>query len=144
MGQVKRECRLWKNKQAKENGDDQKNDKENIAAIVDGDLGIVYDESSINLTRHTNDWVIDSGASFYVTAHLDYFTSYINDDYSHVRMGNEGAFKIVGIGDICLETSICCKLLLKDVRHVPDIRLNLISTGKLDDDGYTNQFGEAK
>ena len=27
---------------------------------------------------------------------------------------------------------------------MPDIRLNLISTGKLDDDGYTNQFSEGK
>ena len=144
MGQIKRKCRLWKKEQVKENGDDQKNDKENTTTIVDGDLGIVYDESSVNLTCHTNDCVIDSGASFYVTSHLDYFTSYINGDYNHVRMGNEGASKIVGIGDICLETSIDCKLLLKDVKHVPDIRLNLTSTGKLDDDSYTNQFGERK
>ena len=59
-------------------------------------------------------------------------------------MRNEGASKIVGIGDICVETSIDCKLLLKDVKHIPNICLNLISTGKLDDDGYTNQFGEEK
>ena len=50
----------------------------------------------------------------------------------------------MGIRDICLEAIICCKLLLKDVRHVLNIRLNLISIGKLDDDGYTNQFGEGK
>ena len=30
------------------------------------------------------------------------------------------------------------------MRHVPNIRLNLISTGNFDDDGYTNQFGEGK
>ena len=60
-------------------------------------------------------------------------------------MGNKGASKIVGIGDICLETNAGCKLLLKDVKHLPDIRLNLISTWKFDDDnGYTNQFGEGK
>ena len=35
-------------------------------------------------------------------------------------------------------------LVLKDVRYVIDICLNLISIGKLDDDGYNNQFGEAK
>ena len=27
------------------------------------------------------------------------------------------------------------------MRHVPDIRLNLISTGKLDDEGFNNKFG---
>ena len=50
---------------------------------------------------------------------------------------------IVGIEDICLETSIGNKLLLKDVRHVPDIRLNFISTDILDDEGFTNAFGES-
>jgi len=43
-----------------------------------------------------------------------------------------------------LDTDTGCRLLLKDVRHIPDIRLNIISTGKLDDDGYANYFGEGK
>ena len=30
--------------------------KVEIPAIVDGDLDIVYDESSVNLTFHTSDW----------------------------------------------------------------------------------------
>ena len=59
-------------------------------------------------------------------------------------MGNSGVSKIVGIGDVFLETSIGNKLVLKDVRHVPDIRLNLISIGRLDDEGFTNSFGESK
>ena len=59
-------------------------------------------------------------------------------------MKNEGASKIVGMRDICLEPNIGCKLLLKDVRHVPNVHLNLISTGMLDNDSYTNQFGEGK
>ena len=59
-------------------------------------------------------------------------------------MGNCGVSKIVGIRDIFLETSIGNKLVLKNVRHVPDIRLNLISTSRLDDEGFTNSFGESK
>ena len=59
-------------------------------------------------------------------------------------MGNSGVSKIVGIRDIYLETSIGNKLVLKNVRHVPDIRLNLISIGRLDDEGFTNSFGESK
>ena len=34
--------------------------------------------------------------------------------------------------------------MLKNVRHVLDICLNLISTGRLDDEGFTNSFGESK
>ena len=107
-------------------------------------MSIVYDDSSINLTCHTSDWVIDSGASFHVIAHRDYFKSYVNGGYSHFRMGNEGASKTVGIRDICLKTNVGCKLLLKDVKYIPDFRLNLIFTGKLNDDSYTNQFDEGK
>ena len=79
-----------------------------------------------------------------MTSRVDFFFSYTNGDYGCVRMGNDGASKIVGMGDIHLETNTGCKLVLKEVRHVPDMRLNLISTGKLDDDGYTNYFGEGK
>ena len=78
--------RNWRKKK----GDAQKNDKVNTAAIVNSDMGIVYNESYVNITCYTSDWVIDSGASFHVTAYLDYFTSYVNGDYGHVRMRNEG------------------------------------------------------
>ncbi|GKV40824.1 hypothetical protein SLEP1_g48425 [Rubroshorea leprosula] len=57
------------------------------------------------------------------------------------EMGNRSEAKIVGVGDVWLETNIGSKLHLKNVRHVPEIRLNLMSTGMLDDDGYINYFG---
>lgn len=105
MGHLKRECRIWRRGQEKKS-DGQNNDKENIATIVDGDMDIVYDESSANLTCYTRDLVIGSGASFYVTAHCDYFISYIDGDYCHIWIGNEGASKILGIWDIYIETRI--------------------------------------
>ena len=55
-------------------------------------------------------------------------------------MGNEGACRIAGIGDVCLTTSTGCKLLLNNVRHVPEVRLNLISVDRLDDEGYTGSI----
>ncbi|KAG5562285.1 hypothetical protein RHGRI_005121 [Rhododendron griersonianum] len=79
-----------------------------------------------------------------VSSDVDFFTSYNEGDFGCVQMGNEGLSKIVGRGNICLKASVGCKLLLKDVRHVPDIRLNLISTGKLDDEGYNNHFDFGK
>ena len=54
-----------------------------------------------------------------------------------MKMGNEGACQIVSIGDVCLVTSTGCNLVLRDVRHVPEVRLNLISANRLDDEGYT-------
>ena len=61
-----------------------------------------------------------------------------------VRMGNDGASKIIGMGDVSLETNTGCELLLKNMRHVSDMRLNLISVGKLDDEGYESYFGRQR
>ena len=72
------------------------------------------------------------------------FSSYAGGDFGKVKMANHGVTEVVGIGNIIMTTDMGCKLVLKDVRHVPDIRLNIISAGKLDDEGYTNSFGEGK
>lgn len=40
-------------------------------------------------------------------------------------MGNKGVCEIVGMRDVWVETDVECKLKLKNVRHVPDIRLKL-------------------
>lgn len=79
-----------------------------------------------------------------MTPHKKLFTSYKPDDCDDVRMRKSGVSKICGIGDIHLETNIGCSFLLKDVRHVPDLRLSLISAEKLDDECYLNQFGSGR
>ena len=55
-------------------------------------------------------------------------------------MGNEAKYEIVSIGDVELETSIGCKLVLKDVKHVLEMRFSLSSVGKLDDEGYQSPW----
>ena len=79
---------------------------------------ILTDDGFVSRATQDSNWVVDSGASFHVTSHRDFFFSYRTSDFGNVRMGNNGVSKIVGIGDICLETSIGNKLVLKDVRHV--------------------------
>ena len=65
-------------------------------------------------------------------------------EYGQVRMKNNDIFKIIGMGGVLLETNIGGKLLLKNVRHVPDVHLNLISTGCLDEEGYCSTFSEGR
>ena len=78
------------------------------------------------------------GASFHITPHDELFTSYSRGDFGNVKMGNSDASKTLGIGDIWFETNLKYELLPKDVRYVPDMCLNLISIGKLDDEGFVN------
>ena len=68
------------------------------------------------------------------------FFTYTVGDYGYVKIGDNGACKIADIGSVCLTTSTSCKLVFRDVRHVPDVRLNLLSTGRLDDEGYYSSF----
>ena len=75
-----------------------------------------------------------------------------NKELDHRQWGNdpchlrkeweiEGYSKVVGIGDISLETNLSYKLVLKNVRHVPDFRLSLFSVDKLDEDGFDIHHG---
>ena len=88
--------------------------------------------------------MVDIGVFFHVTSRKDIFASYIAGDFGLVRMENDGAFKIISMGDVSLETNTGCELLLKIVWHVSDIMLNLISIGKLDDKGYESYFGRQR
>ena len=86
------------------------------------------------------DWVVDTGASYHATPRLDFFTAYKTGEFGFVKLGNDGTSIIVGIGDIYLETNVGCKFVLKNVRHIHDLHLNLISVKKLDAEGYDNHF----
>ena len=83
----------------------------------------------VNFSDDESSWVIDSGASSHLTPKKECFSSYTTSDHGYMKMGNEHACKIVGIGKVCLLTSIGCRMVLKDVHRVLDIRLNLISIG---------------
>ena len=88
--------------------------------------------------------MVDIAASFHITACRDFFSSYTSGSFGWVRMRNEAKCEIVGMGDVELETSIGCKLIMKDVRHVLEMRFSLIFIGKLDDEGYHSHLGEGK
>lgn len=57
-------------------------------------------------------------------------------------MGNESSTKVVGSENVCLDTNTECRLWLNNVRHIPEMRLNLISTSALGDDlSYVSSLG---
>ena len=90
----------------------------------------ISEQTNVNLGNDECIWVLDSGLSLHLTPGKSKFPNYTVGDYGHVKMGNDGACKIVGIGNVWLLISISCGMLLKDVCHVPDIRLDLISVGR--------------
>ena len=81
---------------------------------------------------------MDSTTSYHYVLKREYFSIYKARDFGMVKMGNKSVSQIAGIGDICIQTSIRCTLTLKDVLHISDLRLNLISVHILDKDGYNH------
>lgn len=86
-------------------------------------------------------WIIDSGASFHVTPYRDLFVKYTRGSNGVVFLGDNHACNIVGFGDVKLVFANGTQLMLHNVRHVPEVKKNLISTGMLDDEGYVTSFG---
>ena len=81
---------------------------------------------------------MDSETSYYCVPKMEYFSTYKARDFGTMKMGNKSVSQIAGIDDICIQTSMGCTLTLKDVRHIPDLRLNLISMHMMDKDGYNH------
>ena len=69
---------------------------------------------------------MDSTTSYHYVPKREYFSTYKAGDFGTMKMGNKSVSQIVGIGDICIQTSMGHTLTLKDVRHIPDLCLNLI------------------
>lgn len=137
------ECRVFKRKQNGERSNDKKEGK-NVATTVDGDVYIICHNDIVSLTCQGSHWVIDSSASYHVTSHHDYFSSYTTSPFGHVNMENDEECEIIDMGDVHLDLNTRCKSILKNVRHIPNIHLNLISASVLDKEDYHNYFVEGK
>lgn len=83
---------------------------------------------------------MDSGVSIHAASWKDLFTSYRSSDFGIAKMGNGGLVKVINIGDVYLEMKNGSRLVLKDVKHIIEIYLNLISIRKLDDGGYDSSL----
>ena len=53
--------------------------------------------------QNVQDWVMDSGASFHVTPHREWFTNYDAKRTGQVQLGNDYACEIMGVGDVKLK-----------------------------------------
>ncbi|WVY90442.1 hypothetical protein V8G54_035956 [Vigna mungo] len=151
-GHKKPECRFLKRDQ--KNGTvhpdvvdpKKKLEEKTTTAVVSDDANVflISEVNYLNITFDDCTWIVDTGASFHVTPHEGFFSSYKKGDFGTMKMGNHVTSKIVGIGEVTLTTENGTRLVLKEVRHVPEMRLNLISVGKLDDAGMNNQFSDGK
>ena len=103
---------------------------------VDSDLegDMLFVSSSAN--RLIKSWVLDLACSFYVTPHRDWFDTYKLVNCGSVLMGNNVICKVVGIGTIKIKMFDNVVRTFREVRHVSEMKKNLISLGTLNSNGY--------
>ena len=119
----------------------QQQGKQQVSASVaiegdtnsDDDLALVANEQP----HQGGAWVLDTGASYHMCPNKDWFTSYEPIDGGNVLMADDSVCKIVGIGSIKLRTHVGKIVTLHDVRHVPQLKKNLISLRVLDNKGFS-------
>jgi hypothetical protein len=86
----------------------------------------------ISLDNIIESWVVDLGDSFHATPHRKYFQNYVQGDFGQVYLGDDEPCQIVGMGMVQLKQNNGNQWLLKEVRHIPNLRRNLVSTRQLD------------
>ena len=125
-GHFRRQCKSPK----KKNEDDSANV---VTKEVQNALLLAVDSPLDN-------WVFDSEASFHTTPHREIIQNYVASDFGKVYLADGPALDVVGMGDVRILLPNRCIWLLEKVRHIPDLRRNLISIGQLDDEGHVILF----
>ena len=81
-------------------------------------------------------WILDFGCTFYMSPFKYYFIEYHEFDGGGVMMGNNAMCRVIGIGTFKLRLQDGTLLMIKQVRHVPDLKRNIISLGMFDQMRY--------
>ncbi|RDX89733.1 hypothetical protein CR513_28502, partial [Mucuna pruriens] len=78
---------------------------------------------------------MDSGATRHMTPHRYWFCTYEPISGGSVFMGNNHALEIAGVGTVKIKMYDGTVRTIQGVRHVKDLKKNLLSIGQLDDLG---------
>jgi len=85
-------------------------------------------------------WVLDSGCSYHICPRKEYIQTMELKEGGVVRLGNNKACKIQGMGTIRLKIFDDRDFLLKNVRYIPELKRNLISMSMFGGLGYCTRI----
>ena len=83
---------------------------------------------------------MDSGVSFHTTPQREIIQNYVAGNFGKVYLADGLALDVMGMGDFQILLPNGSVWLLEKVRHIPDLRRNLISVRQLDDEGHAILF----
>ena len=146
-GHIQRYCHEYKEQQGafrnqNENRSEQKNNhfgkKKETAAVAEEQENCSTDGElfSISERNTSREWILDSGCTYHMCPNRESFFEYKSIDGGKVLMGNDFSCRVIGIGRVAVRHFDGDVKILNNVRHIPDLRRNLISLGALEDEGY--------
>ncbi|GFS31874.1 hypothetical protein Acr_00g0019650 [Actinidia rufa] len=122
---IKRDCPNYK-------AQDQSSDTA-ATAVMDVD----EDEIDVLLAASDDgksDWILDSGSAYHLCRNREVFSTYAACE-ERIWMANNTSSRVVGRGSVRFRMADGRSMTLTEVRHVPNLRRNLISIGMLDSKG---------
>ena len=120
--------RKYKSKETKEKTGD-------AVVVLEGQESDGYDSIGVLIVSDgasKGNWVLASGCSFHMCPNKAFFKNYETYDGGIIVMGNDASCRVIGRGTIKLKMLDGTIRELANVRHVPDLKRNLISLGMLD------------
>jgi len=81
------------------------------------------------------DWILDSRCTYHMCPHKDWLSIYDPIDSTVVHIVNNAQCKVTRIGTVKIKTHDGVVRTLSNVRHVPDLKHNLISLRTLESKG---------
>lgn len=105
--------------------------------MSDGDFLTISDVES----KHEKDWILDSTCAFHMYPNKDLFTTYETFYKCVVIVGTNVPYRVTRIGKVRLKLMDVIIITLSQVRHVPNLKKNLISLSILNSKDY-EFFGE--
>ncbi|GJU96176.1 retrovirus-related pol polyprotein from transposon TNT 1-94 [Tanacetum coccineum] len=144
LGHIVSDCYKLKNKLEREGkgNNEKKPEKAAEVAIAKGDSdGDVY--LAIDTEKSRDELIVDSGCTFHMIPHRSWFTTYESFNGGNVYMGNHSICPVIGKGNIQVKMHDGVVRTITGVRHVPDLKRNLISLSTLEANGCTVVYGTA-
>ena len=97
---------MYVNEEEEEDEFDQSRSEDELGfvAIKEDDLDReIREESALISQVEKKDWIIDSGCSHHMIGDMNKFVKFKNHDGGIIRVGNNAAYHIIGIGYIIVD-----------------------------------------
>ena len=118
--------------------------KKKLEGEENAEAAVVIDALTVSDSWHQEKWVIDSGCSYHMTSRRDWFDTFEEVTSGRVALGDDSTVDVQGVGSVKIKVYGGTVKVLNNVRYVPKLKRNLLSTGTLDRLGFDHAGGKGK